>query len=410
MADVFDDVFAQIGSQNEPATDQTTQAPETDVTPEAPETDVTTEPQTDVTTQTPETDVTTTAPETDVTTVAPDFSSIDFSSLEPEHQLRFFNQLTGLDLKSVDDIRQFSGEYNKLPDYRKNNDLVPKLVDKLKQSKNTLSLFPDETAYKVTQAVIKNPDYQGKETILRHVMSGDVKAMTNLQVLRASSELNMPPEVSNPLKATLRSLGVSDVDTALTNYDALEEDDKDIIAMAASKERKILATIGSDIELPKDDIDILGEIESERTRAEEDLATRRSQIQPIAESLVKDFKELNVDSDYKFQLELSADDLKEYSEFVVDAVVSGEYDLQTEAGRQELWDAVEDLVWMDKGKRQQIIKAMRGYERGNAEKEARAKYDNAKPLDGKERPDDPGKKQQGNPVVDVINEMVNEMR
>lgn len=388
-------------------TDVTTTPVDTDVTTAPVDTDVTTEPpvDTDVTTEPPvDTDVTTEPPvDTDVTTEPP---VLNIDDLNEEQLLKAFNKATGLELETLEGVKSYSEVFEKLPENKKNLELFPKLVEKLKESTNVLSHFSDETAYKVSQLVKTNEDYKGKSNIIETILRSDLTKISDLDALKLSASLAAPESVRNPLRAKIQSMGL-DPDSVINDYDNLSEDDKDTIAMAAAGVKKELKQLGSGVEIPEAPTDILKDIEAEISSSKEDLDKRRNALNPLATSMVGELKELQVDKDFAFQLELTDAEKTEFSELVVDTLVSGEFDTSTTEGKKELWSAIEDAVWLSK--RGTILEAYARDIREKAEEAARLKYDNAKPLD-KNDPPPKDDKDDSNPVVSLVEGMVNEMK
>lgn len=331
-------------------------------------------------------------------------SEFDISSLDDEQKLEVAKALTGLDFESLDDIKKYTDTYGKLPELQKNMELFPKLVEKLKESKNVLTHFPDETAYKVAQVIKNNEAYKGKETVIDNIMRKDLSQMKDLDVLRLSAQLQAPDGVRNPLRSKIKSMGL-DPDDVLNDYGELSDDDKDTIAMAAGTARRELQGIGNDIELPGSPDDILSELENELSASNDELQARKEEIAPIAKNITDEITELPVTDDFDFKLDFTAEEKDKYSEFITDAVLSGEFDLSTEKGQEELYGVLMDEIYLDN--KSKILEAYGNRIRESIEAEMQEKYNNEKPLDKKEPPAEE-QETKSNPVVDLLQGMVDE--
>lgn len=402
--DPIEKVLSEIGQTAPVDTDVTTLPVDTDVTTLPVDTDTTTLPvDTDVTTLPVDTDVTTLPVEIDTTTLP---AENVFDSLDDEQLLKAFNKVTGLNVETIESIKEYSSVFEKLPENKKNLELFPKLVEKLKESANVLSHFQDSTAYKVAQLSKGDEDYRGKEGIINEILRSDFKSISDLDALKLSASLAAPGSVRNPLRAKIQSMGL-DPDDVIGNYDGLSEDDKDTIAMAAASVKKELRQLGEGIEIPEAPADILKDIEAEMTVSKEDLENKMKALSPIATSMVGELKELKVGDDFVFQLELTNEEKTEFSELIVETLASGEFDISTEQGKKELWSTVEDAAWLSK--KEVMLEAYANDIREKADEAARLKYENQKPID-RDNPLQKIKDADSNPIVDLVEGMINEMK
>lgn len=304
----------------------------------------------------------------------PDF---DIAKLPVEKKLAIASVLFGREFKSEAEVESFKAKMANLESSQSKVDLIPKLVEKLKSSQNILSHFKDETAYVVAQ-ISKLEEYQGKEAVVNEILHSNIKELPSLKVIELAAKLDAPNGIRNPFRQKLLSAGLNP-DAISEGYDSLSEDDKDTVDYLAAVERRNLSKLGADIQIPvSSDIDLLAEIEAEDVRSREDLTTKRSSIAPISKVMIDDLKELNVTDGFKFKLEMTADDRKEYEDFVTEAVLSREYDLSTDMGKAEMLEALDDLAFI-KNKRKIAI-AHEKHIREEEQHNFRMKSNNAQPI------------------------------
>ena len=331
-------------------------------------------------------------------------SDIVWSDLPVEKQLNLFNELTGLNINNLDEVKEYSSVYSQLPDFKKQIDLYPQLLDRLKQTTSISEQFYDETAYKVNQIIIKNPDLKGKESLLNQALRSNLTELKDLDILKISAGIDAPQGVVNPLRAKLSMMGV-DVDEALNNYSELSQDDKDKIAMFAGTARKDLSKLSEGIELPESPVDFVAQIEKEQNDAKQALDEKRNKLLPIGNSIVDEVKELKIDDTFNFQLQLTPDEKQAYSEFISEAILAGEFDISKTEGKQQLYAALMDEMFLDK--KTEIIAAIKTSVRNQVEEEMRAKYDNEKDLKHQEQHSgDEGKEK--SKIVELAEKMVDE--
>ena len=329
---------------------------------------------------------------------------IDIDALDDGKKLALFNKITGLNVSSVDEARKYTNVFNEYPTLQKRMELYPTLVEKLKKSQDVMSYFPDEVAYKVAQ-LAKDEKYKGKEGDISRLLRSDVKSMNSMDVVRLYASITAPDGIKNPFRYTIKKMGL-DPDEVTENFDSLSEDDQDAFAGLASQARKELGEIGRGIEVPQsttDDIESL--LEQATNSAKDEVAKIKSQIEPITMDLVSQVNELPVLDDFNFKLHLTDDEKKEYSEFLTQAIVTGEFNVSTDEGKKELYEALLDEIRIDNYSK--IIKAVESHTRTLVEKEYREKYNNEKPLDKKSPA--PGKAPEKKTIVNVVEDMINDV-
>lgn len=311
-------------------------------------------------------------------------SQFDLNALNEEQMLAAFRKITGTEA-TLDEAKRYKDALGELTKTKEIREKFPIILEKFKQSKDVLSYFEDETAYKASQ-LAKEERFVGKKSTIEELLRSDLKTMGVLDVVKLHSKLNAPAEVRNPFRYTIKGLGL-DPDAVIDNYDELDEDDKDLFEGFAAKARKELSAIGTDIEVPKimtDDIEKM--LTDELNAKRDDLAAKRSEIQPVALSFVGEVKEFKVSDDFTFKLDLTDEEKRDYADFVTDAIQSGEFNVSTDEGKQALYGAVLDEIWLDK--RPAVLKAYETHLRTAIEQESRKKYNNETPLDDKkEKPE-----------------------
>lgn len=327
---------------------------------------------------------------------------IDIDALDDVKKLALFNKITGLNVSSVDEARKYTKVFNEYPTLEKRMELYPTLVEKLKKSQDVMSYFPDEVAYKVAQ-LAKDEKFKGKEGDISRLLRSDVKTMSSMDVVKLYASITAPDGIKNPFRYTIKKMGL-DPDEVIENFDSLSEDDQDAFAGLASQARKELGEIGKDITVPQssaDDIESL--LEQATNSAKDEVAKIKSQIEPITMDLVNQVNELPVLDDFNFKLHLSDDEKKEYSDFLTQAIVTGEFNVSTDEGKRELYEALLDEIRIDNYSK--IIKAVESHTRTLVEKEFREKYNNEKSLDKKSPA--PEKTSDKKTIVSVVEDMIN---
>lgn len=310
--------------------------------------------------------------------------------LTQEEKLQIFNELADLNFENPEQIQQYKDIVDKWDKHKSTIELYPELIEKLKTTQDVMQYFPDEATFKVAQ-LAKEEDYKGKEDVLMRILKSDIPKMSDMEVVNLYAGFSSPSGVRNPLRYAIRKMGL-DPDIVLESFDDLDDDEKDLFYGFATQARKDLSKIGNDIEVPKSSVDDIEAIlKQQADSAKDDLEKRRVQVFPVSTAIVDDIKELKLDDDFSFKLSLSGEEKQDYSEFLTDAVLSGDFDVSTDEGKQGLYAALMDEIWIDN--RDKILKAYRNELRTKLEAEFREKYNNEVPLNKKtpEPKDEDGK-------------------
>jgi hypothetical protein len=335
-----------------------------------------------------------------------DISPVEFDleKLDAAKQIRVFNKLTGLSLTSIEEVNKLTSSLSEIPTLQKRLEIYPTLLEKLKQQQDVMSYFPDEVAYKVAQ-LAKDEQFKGKEGDLNRLLRSDISQLSSIDVVKLHASLNAPEGVKNPFRYTIKKLGL-DPDEVINNFDDLSEDEQDQFNGFAVQSRKELAKIGKDIEIPKsasEDIEAI--LQQQIASSKDDLESKRKEILPVTKDLVSKVMELPVLDDFTFKLDLTEDDKTGYAEFLTQAILSGDFNVSSDEGKQELYNALMDEIWVDN--RKKVVKALNTHLREKYEREAREKYNNETPLNRKTAPPATGGKKSST-LSDIVEEMVRE--
>lgn len=301
----------------------------------------------------------------------------DITKLPSDKKLAIASGLFGREFRSEEEVEAFKSKMAQLESSQSKVDLIPKLVEKLKSSQNILSYFPDEKAYVAAQ-LSKQDEYKGKEAVISKVLHSNIAELPSLEVIELAAKLDAPNGIRNPFRQKLLTAGLNP-DTIAEGYDTLSEDEKDTVDYLAAVERRNLSKLGADVQIPvNSDMDVLAEIEAEVTRSKEDLTAKRNTIAPISKVMIDDLKELEVTDGFKFRLEMTADERREYEDFITEAVLGREYDLSTSEGKAEMWEAVLDLAFINN--KRKINVAFEKHIREEEQHNHRVKSNNAQPI------------------------------
>lgn len=303
-------------------------------------------------------------------------------TLTDEEILKEFNRVSGLNFDSFDKVKTIAESATKLPELEERASLIPELLDTIEKIQNPLNYFSDETAFKVSQ-LAKDERYKGKESIVNEILRNDLNTFDDLHVIQLASNLNAKQGVMNPLRAELKGMNI-DPDDVIGNYDDLDDDTKDLLKIKADHYRDELKKIGEGISLPSFEGTKIEQMIAQKKVAKEDFEAKRSKILPVAEGIINEVKELKLTDDFNFKLDLSPDQVKEYSAELADLLSSGQYDISTDAGKNEVFGAILDMFksdFFDKA-----IAALVTHKTSKIEEEMRRKFNNEAPLKGSEPP------------------------
>lgn len=297
-----------------------------------------------------------------------------------EKLLEKFNELSGLKLDSVEKFKDIAEKYNKVPEYEQQLEVLPELLDLMSKFENPLNYFKDEIAFKVNE-LSKDKQYNGKENLIDKVLRSNLNEIKDVDVIAIASQLKAKDGVRNPLRAELKSMGL-DPDEVLENYDDLDDDTQDLLKIKADSLREELPKIGEGIKVPTLQGTPLERVLNERKASKEDLQARKAKLLPVSEGIVSQIKDLKITNDFNFKLELTPEQTKEYADELADIVVSGQYDLNTEEGKQQIYGALVDMFKIDFFDK--IVSALDTARTSQAEEKLRREFNNEKPLDRKE--------------------------
>ena len=304
----------------------------------------------------------------------------EIADIPQEKLLAKFNELSGLQLDSIEKIKDLADKYQKFPELEKQLEVMPELLDIMEKIQNPLNFFKDEIAFKVNE-LSKDKKYEGKEQLLDKVLRSNLSEIKDVDMIAIASQLKAKDGVRNPLRAELKSMGL-DPDEVLENYDDLDDDTKDLLKIKADQFREELPNIGKDIKVPTTEGTTLERVLNEKKASREDLQARKERLMPVSKSIVSQVKDLKITNDFSFKLELTPEQITSYSEELTDIVASGQYDLNTAEGKQAVYGELIEMFKSDFFDK--IVTALDTARTSQAEENARRKYDNAKPLDKNE--------------------------
>ena len=328
-------------------------------------------------------------------------SSPEIEDIPIEKLLAKINELSGTDFDDIEKIKDFAEKYKNYPEMEKQLEVMPELLELMDKLENPLNYFKDETAFKVNE-ISKDPKYAGKENIIDKILRGGLSQADDVEVIRIASNLKTKEGVRNPLRAELKSMGL-DPDEVLDNYDGLDEDTKDLLKIKADQYREELPKIGDGIEVPTIEGTVLDRVLNEKKASKEDLEARREKLTPLSESIITEIKDLKITDDFSFKLELTSDQIKSYADELTDVITSGEYDINTEDGKQQIYGALVDMFKIDYFDK--IVEALVKAKTSQTEEDARRKFNNEKPLDKKE-PNPLAKQEEKSTMERVAEQMV----
>jgi hypothetical protein len=310
--------------------------------------------------------------------------AVSYDEIPSEKLLELFNKNFNTNFDTMDAASSIVGGQLKL---KGQEEIIKKLVDKAKEN-NVLSHFPSENSYKVAQLA---KEYPGKEAALTRAIGSDVDSLSDFEAIKLSEELRRPAGSKvDALGVKLRMMGITE---DVKDYSEWDDMDKQVVLSAAEESRETLKQLQSKIEVPKEgggEIDeFVSELESGFQAAE---AKRKETIEantPVAEKLVDSLTKIKPveGSDFEYDISLAADGKKDLVDYLVAESVEGEYNIQSDKDINLLQGMLEQEVLATEGKK--MMAAYGEYVKKETWAEARAKYENATPLDGEEPPVDP---------------------
>ena len=294
--------------------------------------------------------------------------------------LKKFNELTGLNVDNFDKMKDIADKYSKYPEIEEKVKILPDLVDALEKLQNPLNYFRDETAFKVAM-ISKEPKYQGKEDVLNQILRSDLNSVDDIKVIALATSLKARDGVRNPLRVELRGMNI-DPDEVIENYESLDDDTKDLLKMRADQYREELPKIGGDVKVPSFEGTVVEQLLNQKKAYKEDLNAKMVNYMPVAEGIIKEIKEMKVTDDFSFKLDLTPEQVKSYSEELAELLISGQYDLSTDNGKNEVYGAIMDMFKADHFDK--AVTALVSHKTAQIEEQMRRRYNNEKPLDKQE--------------------------
>jgi hypothetical protein len=320
--------------------------------------------------------------------------------------LREFNKLTGLNFDTVDKAKDFADKYSKYGDLEQQAGLIPDLVDALEKAENPMKYFRDETAYKVAM-LSKEPKYTGKEDIVNEILRGDLESLNDVKIIAMAAALKASKGVRNPLRAELRSMNIDpdDVIGEDVKYDDIDSDTKDLLKIRADSFREELSRLGQDIKAPTFEGTVVERLLNQKKVAKEDFETNLNKVMPIAEGIIGEIKEIKLTDDFNFKLDLTKQQQDSYKQELAKMLVSGRYDLNTDAGKATLYGELMTMIKADNFDK--AVSSLSSFKATKIEEEMRRKYNNEVPL-GKNEPPPSDEKGDDHPMNRAADQLISE--
>lgn len=298
----------------------------------------------------------------------------------PDELLKEFNKASGLNFENIEKVKDFAKRFPEMEDQVK---VLPDLIKALEQLQNPLSFFKDETAYKVAQ-LGKEAKYQGKENIIDGILRNDLSSLSDVKIIEIAAMLKSVNGVRNPLRAELRLLGVDPDGVIDMAVEDIDEDTQDILKIKANQYREELKSLGEGIKAPSFEGTTVQQLIEQKKAMEEDFRAKTTQLMPMAAVMLGEIKEIKMTDDFNFKLDLTPEQVKSYSEKVTELILSGNYDIKTSDGKQEIYGAIMDMFKSDFF--ESATKALASHLSHAKEEEFRRKYNNEAPLTNQEPP------------------------
>ena len=323
-----------------------------------------------------------------------------------EDVLREWNKLTGLNFDTIDKAKDFADKYSKYGDLEQQAGLIPELVDALEKAENPMKYFRDETAYKVAM-LSKEAKYAGKEDIVNEILRGDLESQSDVKIIAMAAALKASKGVRNPLRAELRSMNIDpdDVIGEDVKYDDIDSDTKDLLKIKADSYREELSKLGENIKAPTYEGTVVERLLNQKKVAKEDFEANLNKVMPIAEGIIGEIKEIKLTDDFSFKLDLTKQQVDSYKQELAQMLVSGRYDLSTEAGKTTLYGELLKKIESDHWRK--AVSALDTFKATKIEEEMRRKYNNEVPL-GKNEPPPSDDKGDDDPMTRAANKLISE--
>jgi hypothetical protein len=323
-----------------------------------------------------------------------------------EDVLREWNKLTGSNFDTIDKAKDFADKYSKYGDLEQQAGLIPDLVDALEKAENPMKYFRDEIHYKVSM-LSKEPKYTGKEDIVNEILRGDLESLNDVKVIALAAALKASKGVRSPLRAELRSMNI-DPDDILgddVKFDDLDNDTKDLLKIKADSFREELSKLGENIKTPSFEGTVVERLLNQKKAAKEDFEANMTKVMPVAEGIIGEIKEIKLTDDFSFKLDLTRQQQDYYKQELAQMLVSGRYDLNTEAGKATLYGELMTMIKADNFDK--AVSSLSSFKATKIEEEMRRKYNNEVPL-GKNEPPPGDDKGDDDPMNRAANQLISE--
>lgn len=309
-----------------------------------------------------------------------DTPPVQSPSFSKDDVLREFNNLTGFNFDTIEKAKEYANKYSKFDEIEQQVGIIPDLVDALEKAENPMNYFRDEIAYKVAM-ISKDPKFTGKEDVVNEILRGDLSSLDDIRIIALAASLKASKGVRNPLRAELRSMNINpeDVVGEDVNYADVDDDTKDLLKIKADAYREELSKLGQDIKAPSFEGTVVERLLSQKKAAKEDYVAAINKVMPVAEGVIGEIKEIKLTDDFNFKLDLTPQQVDSYKQELAEMIVSGQYDLSTEAGKASLYGALMGRIKSDNFDK--AVSALASFKATKIEEEMRRKFNNEQPLD-----------------------------
>lgn len=312
---------------------------------------------------------------------------VDYSKIPDEKLMELINTKFNTKFDTAEAAMDY---FNTQATYRGQEEIIKQLANKLKESSNVLSHFPDENSYKVAQ--LAKEKYPNKQGILSRVVGANLENMSDFEAIRLAEELKRPSGSKvDALTLKLARLGLRDND--ISDFENWDELDKQLLIGEAEDAKAFLGDLGKDVTIPEAGVDdFVSQIESGFQDNEKKLQQLTELYQPVAESLVNNRVKINPveGSDFEYEVNLDAEGKKDLIEFLTAEAIEGEYNIKSDDDIRRLDRMLISEIWATDGPK--MMAAYKDHVTEKVWEEARQKYENAQPLDESVPPTPAGEK------------------
>ena len=306
-------------------------------------------------------------------------AEVDLSNIADDKVIALINTKFNTKFDTIEDAGDY---FSTQVSYRGQEEIIKQLAEKLKESNNVLSHFPNEQMYKV--ATLAKSEFPGKEATLSKILNSDIAQISDFEAIRLAEELKRPANSRvNALDFKLAKLGLRDLD--VSDFDEWSDMDKQIVWGEAEDAKEYLKTLDTKVTVPTNGdagvSDFVSQIERGVQENQEKLTQLTELYQPVAESLVGNVVKINPveGSDFQYDITLDKESRQELIDFLTAEAIEGDYNIKSDDDIRRLNRMLHSEIWATENTK--IMSAYKDYVSEKVWDEARKKYENATPLD-----------------------------